>query len=190
MKEKISNPVLAFEERMALLMHMKDLKKADLARMAGVSAQAVNGWFNRGEVGKASAKKIAAATGVSVDWILEGGPELHELNAHRAKRLADWFSEPGFPEEEAGFFEDLVNGKAAFTDKTARRIEQDYGLPFNHLDAGNSSVSPTKLNDEDKELLFYFHKLTSKSKQEFLENVKKQADFYDSMFEELKKMRG
>ena len=39
--------------------------------------------------------KIALATGVSVDWILEGGPELHELNGHRGKRLVEWFDNHG-----------------------------------------------------------------------------------------------
>ncbi len=188
MKEKKSNSPTAFEERMSLLMQMKDLNKADLARIAGVSPQAVNGWFNRGEIGKASAKKISSVTGVSVDWLLEGSPELHELNAHRGKRLADWFKD-GFPEHEAAFFADLIDGQAAFTDKTARRIEVDYNLPFNYLDSGNPSGTTSKLNDDDKELLFYFHKLTKKAKHEILENVKKQASFYDDMFEELKKLR-
>ena len=52
------------------LLKAANVTKAGLARMAEVSPQAVNNWFKRGEIGKAAAIKIAAATGLSLSWIL------------------------------------------------------------------------------------------------------------------------
>lgn len=189
MKEKITSKHTTLQERLSTLMEMRGLNKSALARIAGVSPQAVTKWFDRGDIGKSSAMKIASIAGVSVDWILEGGPELHELNAHRCSRLKEWFGQKGFPDKEFAFFEDLINGKVAFTDKTARRIEKDYAIPLNYLDAGFNPSAPIKLNDIDKDLLYNFHKLTSDSQREILEIVKKKADFYDRMFEELSKLR-
>jgi len=57
------------------LLSAAKVTKAELARIADVSPQAVNNWFKRGEIGKDSAIKIAAATGLSLSWILgEEGP--------------------------------------------------------------------------------------------------------------------
>lgn len=52
------------------LLKAANVTKAGLARLAEVSPQAVNNWFKRGEIGKAAAIKIAAATGLSLSWIL------------------------------------------------------------------------------------------------------------------------
>lgn len=52
------------------LIKLAGLSKAELARIAGVSPQAVNNWFKRGEIGKDSAIKISAQTGISLSWIL------------------------------------------------------------------------------------------------------------------------
>lgn len=171
-----------------MLMKMRGLNKSDLAKLAGVKPQAVTHWFNRGEVGKSSAIKIAAETDVSVDWILEGGTELHELNDHRASRLKEWFADE-FPEKEKNTLSNLVSGELPFTDKTARRIEQDYGMPAHYLDSGFPTHQTSKLSDKDSELLFYFHKLPHESRDEFLEKIKEKAEFFDRMFDELSKLR-
>ncbi|WP_261666922.1 S24 family peptidase [Erwinia mallotivora] len=55
------------------LLVVTGLSKAELARIAGVSPQAVNNWFKRGEIGKDSAIKIAAETGLNLSWILGEG---------------------------------------------------------------------------------------------------------------------
>ncbi len=52
------------------LIKLAGLSKAELARIAGVSPQAVNNWFKRGEIGKDSAIKISAHTGISLSWLL------------------------------------------------------------------------------------------------------------------------
>ena len=188
MIDKIPFDTNTVQGRLLMLMQMRGLNKSDLAKIAGVKPQAVTHWFNRGEVGKASAVKIAAETDVSVDWILEGGAELHELNTHRSTRLKEWFKEE-FPDKDKIAFQDLISGSLPFTDKTARRIENDYGMPYLYLDSGFSANQTSKLTTQDGELLFYFHKLPNESKEEFLNAIKDKADFFDRMFDELSKLR-
>lgn len=48
----------------------RGMSKADMARVAGVTPQAVNGWFKKGVISKKSALAIADAVGVSVPWLL------------------------------------------------------------------------------------------------------------------------
>lgn len=48
----------------------RGVTKADMARIAGVTPQAVNGWFKKGVISKKSALAIADAVGISVAWLL------------------------------------------------------------------------------------------------------------------------
>jgi transcriptional regulator with XRE-family HTH domain len=48
----------------------RGISKAEMARIAQISPQAVNNWFKRGNLSKESAMAIAEAAGVSVAWIL------------------------------------------------------------------------------------------------------------------------
>lgn len=48
----------------------RGISKAEMARIAGVTPQAVNGWFKKGKISKESAISIADAAGVSVSWLL------------------------------------------------------------------------------------------------------------------------
>lgn len=50
--------------------YARGITKADMARIAGVSPQAVNNWFKKGVISKKSALAIADAVGVSVAWLL------------------------------------------------------------------------------------------------------------------------
>ena len=54
----------------------RGVSKADMARIAGVTPQAVNGWFKKGVISKKSALAISDAMGVSVSWLL--GEEVNE----------------------------------------------------------------------------------------------------------------
>ncbi|ALL37644.1 transcriptional regulator [Serratia marcescens] len=47
----------------------RGISKADMARIAGVTPQAVNGWFKKGVISKKSAIAIAEVAGVSVAWL-------------------------------------------------------------------------------------------------------------------------
>ncbi|MBJ8824820.1 helix-turn-helix domain-containing protein [Citrobacter portucalensis] len=48
----------------------RGISKAEMARIAGVTPQAVNGWFKKGVISKKSAIAIAEAANVSVTWLL------------------------------------------------------------------------------------------------------------------------
>ncbi|MFJ5389473.1 helix-turn-helix domain-containing protein [Pectobacterium sp. CHL-2024] len=74
--------------RLTELMELKGISKAEMARIAGVSPQSVNNWFNRGTVGKSSALKLAEALGVSVAWLLgEDVEESTGLSSDETKML-------------------------------------------------------------------------------------------------------
>lgn len=68
MKEKsLLNPILV--ERLSEL-NGRGMTKSDMARIAQVTPQSVNGWFKKGVISKKSALAIANAAGVSVPWLL------------------------------------------------------------------------------------------------------------------------
>ena len=48
----------------------KGFSKTEMAKVAGVSKQAVSGWFKTGRISKESALALADAAGVSVPWLL------------------------------------------------------------------------------------------------------------------------
>ncbi|QHP80676.1 helix-turn-helix domain-containing protein [Pectobacterium odoriferum] len=74
--------------RLTELMELKGISKAEMARIAGVSPQSVNNWFNRGTVGKSSALKLAEELGVSVAWLLgEDVEESTGLSSDEMKML-------------------------------------------------------------------------------------------------------
>lgn len=71
-------PLMSKTTRLEELLEISGLTKADLARIAEVTPQAVNGWFKRGEIGKDSAKKIAAEKGLNLSWILGDSDQPYE----------------------------------------------------------------------------------------------------------------
>lgn len=76
----------------------RGMSKADMARVAGVTPQAVNGWFKKGVISKKSALAIADAVGVSVPWLL--GEDVGEKDGLRPdeQRLLELYRQ--LPEEE------------------------------------------------------------------------------------------
>lgn len=86
--------------RLIEITESKNLSKADLARMCGVTSQSVNNWFLRGTIGKNSAIKLADRLGVSLAWVLgqEVGPDDGLRNNER--QLLDLFRQ--LPEDEQG----------------------------------------------------------------------------------------
>lgn len=66
----------------------KGFTKTEMARVAGVSKQAVTGWFKTGKLSKESALAVAEAAGVSVAWLL--GEDVNEdsgLNDNESELL-------------------------------------------------------------------------------------------------------
>ena len=52
----------------------------------------------------------------------------------RRARLKEWFADRSFPEKEKSYLSQLINGKASFGEKAARRLETDYGMGSKYLD--------------------------------------------------------
>ncbi|VGI47666.1 helix-turn-helix domain-containing protein [Klebsiella pneumoniae] len=90
-------PNLVLVERLTEITD-RGVTKADMARIAGVTPQAVNGWFKKGVISKKSALAIADAVGISVAWLL--GEEVGEKDGLKSdeKRLLELYRQ--LPEEE------------------------------------------------------------------------------------------
>ncbi|MBG0521185.1 helix-turn-helix domain-containing protein [Enterobacter cloacae] len=76
----------------------RGITKADMARIAGVTPQAVNGWFKKGVISKKSALAISDSVGVSVAWLL--GEDVGEKDGLKPdeQRLLELYRQ--LPEEE------------------------------------------------------------------------------------------
>lgn len=79
-------------------LNAKGFSKTEMAKITGVSKQAVSGWFKTGRISKESALSLADATGVSVPWLL--GEDVSEKDGLKAdeQRLLELYRQ--LPEEE------------------------------------------------------------------------------------------
>lgn len=94
---KKEEPNLVLVERLTEI-NDRGVTKADMARIAGVTPQAVNGWFKKGVISKRSALAIADAVGISVAWLL--GEDVGEKDGLKPdeNRLLELYRQ--LPEEE------------------------------------------------------------------------------------------
>ena len=90
-------PNLVLVERLTEITD-RGVTKADMARIAGVTPQAVNGWFKKGVISKKSALAIAEAVGISVAWLL--GEDVGEKDGLKPdeQRLLELYRQ--LPEEQ------------------------------------------------------------------------------------------
>lgn len=103
-KPNIYNDDMRKEEPNAVLVQRlaeineRGVTKADMARIAGVTPQAVNGWFKKGVISKKSALAIADSVGISVAWLL--GEDVGEKDGLKPdeQRLLELYRQ--LPEEE------------------------------------------------------------------------------------------
>ncbi|EKK5498903.1 MULTISPECIES: helix-turn-helix domain-containing protein [Enterobacter] len=96
MKEKILlNPTLV--QRLSEL-NGRGMTKSDMARVAGVTPQSVNGWFKKGVISKKSALAVADAAGVSVPWLLGENVDEKEGLKPDEQRMLELYRQ--LPEEE------------------------------------------------------------------------------------------
>lgn len=79
-------------------LNRKGFSKTEMARVAGVSKQAVSSWFKTGRISKSSALAVADAAGVSVPWLL--GEDVGEKDGLKPdeQRLLELYRQ--LPEEE------------------------------------------------------------------------------------------
>lgn len=74
----------------------------------------------------------------------------NKLRETRAKNLRLWFSGKTVPPKEKSYISQLMNGKASFGERSARRLELDYGMPQFYLDkTDNKSNSTMQINIDD-----------------------------------------
>lgn len=57
-----------------------------------------------------------------------------EIVEIRRARLKEWFTDRTLPPKEKSYLSQLMTGKASFGEKSARRLERDYGMPEKYLD--------------------------------------------------------
>lgn len=67
-----------------------------------------------------------------------------EIQEIRRKRLQDWFEGKSLPSKEKSYLSQLINGKASFGERAARRIEQTYGMGADYLDRDYDSTYQQK----------------------------------------------
>ncbi len=181
-------------ERLHQLLAIARLKKADLARIADVSPQAVTNWFKYGLIGKPAAAKISAATGVSLDWLLNGTVE-DDLHTHkiRRQRLKQWFDTHPLParQQEWQLMQDLINNpERSFSAALARRIEFDYQIPSMFLDSVTDDTTvDMRLTEQERELLSYFQRFPDSARSEMLSLFREKAEDFDRLFDELLRAR-
>lgn len=136
-KPNIYNDDMRKEEPNAVLVQRlaeineRGVTKADMARIAGVTPQAVNGWFKKGVISKKSALAIADSVGISVAWLL--GEDVGEKDGLKPdeQRLLELYRQ--LPEEEQQnmlriFSIRLKELDELYTKYMSRRIKGDNGV--------------------------------------------------------------
>lgn len=72
----------------------------------------------------------------------------NELKDLRSRNLKKWFLNKTIPQKEKSYISQLISGKASFGEKSARRLESDYGMPLCYLDKIQTDDS-NNINDVD-----------------------------------------
>ncbi|WP_340615181.1 hypothetical protein [Xenorhabdus thailandensis] len=108
----------------------------------------------------------------------------------RQQRLKDWFSDKTLPEKEKSYLSQLMNGKASFGEKAARRLERDYHMPEGYLDSGSNDAElgdPLQviLTPRQKILLELFEELPDSEATALIKNLEEKKQHYDNLLEEL-----
>ena len=85
----------------------------------------------------------------------------------RRSRLRLWFSDKSIPESEKSYISQLINGKASFGEKAARRLEKTYKMPDKYLD--NDAEQPMiDLSNISLEKLEFMKEIAAMDNEEFL----------------------
>lgn len=101
----------------------------------------------------------------------------------RRKRLAAWFSSRTLPEKEKSYLSQLINGKASFGERAARRIERDYGMSPGYLDMqpeDDEQRPPRQFDKRHEELLDLFDSLAEWEKEQHMINLRDQVNSIDN----------
>ncbi|TAM15941.1 MAG: S24 family peptidase [Pandoraea sp.] len=67
-----------------------------------------------------------------------------DIATTRRQRLKEWFTGRTLPEREKSYLSQLIGGKASFGERSARRLERDYGMGSGYLDRPFDSAIETQ----------------------------------------------
>ncbi|WP_227819525.1 helix-turn-helix domain-containing protein [Klebsiella grimontii] len=192
MREKnIKPPMLS--DRLTKVLKTRKMSKSELARRVGVTPQAVNNWFSRGELGRESAQQIADVLKISIDWLLNGDPnDILTIEQVRMKRLKQYIENGSLKIEDDPFFEEILSGKKSINDNVARRIERDFSLPFGSLDYDPERAPSNIVGDlssTEIELVHLFRQMPKSAQKEMLLLFNSRVSEYSSLFRELLELK-
>ncbi|WP_052739523.1 hypothetical protein [Photorhabdus caribbeanensis] len=111
-----------------------------------------------------------------------------DIKGIRRKRLKEWFSTKTLPEKEKSYLSQLINGKASFGEKAARRLERDYHMPIGYLDTDTNTGEVSQcieLSKRQKILLELFDELPDSEADELLKTLEEKKRYYNQLLEEL-----
>ncbi|MBS0967638.1 helix-turn-helix domain-containing protein [Chimaeribacter arupi] len=117
----------ALAVRLDELLRMKGISKAEMARIAGVSPQSVNGWYRRGQISKTSALRLCATLSVPLPWLLGEEVEPESGLTSRQQRMLDLFDQlPDLEQENMlAVFEQRLKELDALTESYLLRRKRD-----------------------------------------------------------------
>ncbi|HBQ5895015.1 TPA: helix-turn-helix domain-containing protein [Klebsiella variicola subsp. variicola] len=180
-------------DRLTKVLKTRKMSKSELARRVGVTPQAVNNWFSRGELGRESAQQIADVLKISIDWLLNGDPnDILTIEQVRMKRLKQYVENGSLKIEDDPFFEEILSGKKPINDNVARRIERDFSLPFGSLDYDPERAPSNLVGDlssAEIELVHLFRQMPKSAQKEMLLLFNSRVSEYSSLFRELLELK-
>ena len=103
-----------------------------------------------------------------------------DIKETRRQRLSEWFSNRTLPEKEKSYLSQLINGKAPFGERAARRIERDYGMAVGFLDTPAQERPPRNHDERHEELLDLFDSLAEWEKEQLITNLRAQVSANDN----------
>lgn len=108
----------------------------------------------------------------------------------RQKRLKEWFLDKTLPEKEKSYLSQLINGKASFGERAARRLERDYNMPTGYLDEDLAEDDANEnnynqLTQRQRVLLELFDELPDSEADQLLKTLEEKKRHYDQLLEEL-----
>ncbi|AWK15085.1 hypothetical protein SK355_00770 [Candidatus Fukatsuia symbiotica] len=117
-----------------------------------------------------------------------------EMKEIRRQRLKKWFENRPLPQREKSYFSQIINGKASFGERAARRIERAYGMEYGyldmHIDTNQCANSPVVLSQRQKILLDMFDGLPKIEQQRFLQEITDRKNEIDQLVDEMMEKYG
>ncbi len=112
-----------------------------------------------------------------------------EMKEIRRQRLKEWFSDRSVPEAEKSYLSQLMNAKASFGERAARRLEVTYHMPQGYLDRPFDDSSGAKLlnrlDSRQERLLELFNRLPESEKDPHIASLEALVENYDKLFFEM-----